>query len=486
MKKILLIGTGPSGWAVLNSIPNLEGLWVIDGGAEIELESDASSKHLGVKEKFGSSHSYGRVDSNEVIDDSSYALPLSYSRGGFGEVWGRGFTPYDIAEYSQDNPFRSLNLYPAMKRILAKLPYLHSASHLDSRFGVEELWGESRSSTHVKLHPFFAEILKKGSGKATDDKILIGTPNQFLDSTKCTGCTLCLSGCPYGALFDPGEEVNKLILAGKLPKSNVLRGKVVRIYRKENVNVVEYTKDKKVFKVEFDEVIISAGPLSTLFILMKSQLLPSTFQLPDSQVFYSALFSMKRIRSAKNLPEMGQLSIHPRAREDFDFQLSLYTPSKTSQNKISKTIFGESSLRIKIPRWVTDHLIPIIGFLPQEASGYLRITMRGDSIIVNRVNNNESPRIARHCLAKVRKSFLKMGLLGVPFSLRIPDAGAGFHLGASLPLASKFLDEFGYLKSNPTIRIMDASILPKIPAGGHTFLTMSLIDSLMREQVCES
>jgi ferredoxin len=486
MKKILLIGTGPSGWAVLNSIPNLERLWVIDGGAEIDLGSVASSKHLGVKGKFGSSHSYGRVDSNEVMDDSNYALPLSYSRGGFGEVWGRGFTPYDIAEYSQDDYFRNLNLYPAMKRILAKLPYLHSPSDLDLRFGIEELWGQSRSSTSVKTHPFFAEILKKKRGKASDNKILIGTPNQFLDSSKCTGCTLCLSGCPYGALFDPGEEVNKLILTGKLPKSNVLKGKVLRIYKKEGVNVVEYTRNKKIFKIEFDEVIISAGPLSTLFILMKSQLLPSTFQLPDSQVFYSALFSMKRIRTAKKLPEMGQISIHPRTRDDFDFQLSLYAPSETSQDRISKTIFGEKSMSIKIPKWATDHLIPIIGFLPQEASGYLRITMKGDSIVVNRIDNNESLRIARLCLSKVRKSFLKMGLLNVPFSLRIPDAGAGFHLGASLPLASEFLDEFGYLKNNPTIRIMDASILPKIPAGGHTFLTMSLIDYLMREKICES
>jgi hypothetical protein len=43
------------------------------------------------------------------------------------------------------------------------------------------------------------------------------------------------------------------------------------------------------------------------------------------------------------------------------------------------------------------------------------------------------------------------------------------------------LDMQGYLISNKSIRVLDASILPKIPAGAHTFLTMALIRALIKE-----
>jgi ferredoxin len=486
VKRILLIGTGPSGWAVLNSMSNLDNVWVIDGDAQIDFKKVASSKHLGLKRKFGSSHSFGRVKDSEILDVSNYALPLSYSRGGFGEVWGRGFTPYDITEYGKNNCFEKLDLYPAMKRILSKIPYLHSPSDLDLRFGAENLWGQPGISSKLDLHPFFSEILQKGKRKDTDNSILVGTPNQFVDNAKCTRCTLCLTGCPYGALFDPGDEVNKMIFSGKLRRQNILKGKVIRISRSENVNIVEYISNGQISKIEFDEVIISAGPLSTLLILIKSKLLPHTFQLPDSQVFYAALFSVKRVQVSTNTPELGQILVYPREGKDFDFQLSLYAPSKTSQMRISETIFKGKLSRLKIPRFFTDHLIPVIGFLPQEASGFLQVSQDGDSVTVNRENNKTSRQFAQFSFAKAKKAFLNMGLHFVPFSLRLPDVGAGFHLGASLPLGGEFIDRSGYLKSNRTIRIMDASLLPKIPAGGHTFLAMALIDSLMRDQTCES
>lgn len=485
MKKTLLIGTGPSGWAVLNSMPNLENVWVIDGDASIDFKEVASSKHLGLKQKFGSSHSFARVEESEISDVSNYALPLSYSRGGFGEVWGRGFSPYDIREYGTNNCFEKIDLYPAMKRILSKIPYLHSPSDLDLRFGPENSWGRPELSSKLNLHPFFSAIVQKEKGEATTSAVLVGTPNQFLDSTRCTSCALCLTGCPYGALFDPGDEVNKMIFSGKLSGKNVLKGKVIRIIRSEDLNIVEYKSNGEILRVEFDEVIISAGPLSTLLILIKSGLLPSPFELPDSQVFYAALFSLKRVKFTTNTTEMGQISMYPKEGKEFDFQLSLYAPSKTSQMRISETIFRRKLSWLKVPRFITDRLIPVIGFLPQEASGFLRVSKDGDTVVVYRLKNENSHEFAQFSFARAKKAFLNMGLYLVPFSLRLPDAGAGFHLGASLPLGGEFIDESGYLRSNRTIRIMDASLLPEIPAGGHTFLVMALIDFLMNEKTCE-
>ena len=138
-----------------------------------------------------------------------------------------------------------------MKRILSRIPYLHSKSDLDLRFGAENLWGHPDKSSDLKLHPFFSKVLGKVFESSSNKTILAGTPNQFLNEAKCTNCAMCLAGCPYGALFDPGDEINKLIYSGKLPLSNILKGKVVRIIRNKDSSIVEYASKGKTSEEEF-------------------------------------------------------------------------------------------------------------------------------------------------------------------------------------------------------------------------------------------
>ena len=480
MKRVLLVGTGPSGYAVLNSLQTTDELWVMDGQSNFNENPVSAQSHLALKLKFGSSHTYVNPDDVGLLNDKSFQLPISYSRGGFGEVWGNGFTPYDYSEIdpTSDDGLR-MSIKTAMRDLLELIPFTHAPGQLDSRFGSIENWGPPVYGRSLLLSPIFEDFLKNRA-PVEEDGLVFGQPNILLDSTKCKKCGLCLTGCPYGALFDPGEQINRILYKKKLSSTQFLKGIVSEVKPIENGVEVVYTICNEKKKEIFDEVILSTGPLSTAIILMNSGLLPKVFNVPDSQVFYSAFWSWKRIRPREERQEVGELVCYPLNASSDDFQISFYSPSQTSRKRISHNIFPKHLRFFKIPKSLSERLIPVIGFLPQSSSGKIQLQKTVHGIEISRLPNQISKKAIRRSLNHVAKTMRTASLVHLPWAMRIPLPGSGFHIGASLPLNSEHLDKLGQLRIVPSIKVLDASILPKIPAGAHTFLTMAIISNLLK------
>ena len=481
MKRVLVIGTGPSGFAVLNSLNSVQDVWIMDGQADFDDSTISTRAHLALKMKFGSTHTYVNSKTLGFIDDSSYKLPISYSRGGFGEIWGNGFTPYECSDiFPNASPIFQSRITVAMHELLKVIPFSHSPSELDIRFGNVHSWSNSKSFGKLTWHFGFEEFLRSRGG-SNPDGLLFGPPNLMLDSNQCTNCGLCLSGCPYGALFDPGEHINRMVASNELDINKLIRG-IVKKLDPTSVGVKVYFQSDGIEKSElFDEVILSTGPLSTALILMNSGLLPDEFEIPDSQVFYGAFISRKRMRPLPSTKEVGQLVCYPQESLNEDFQISFYSPSELSRERISQTIFPTFLGRLKIPKFVSERIIPAIGFLPQDLSGKIVIKRVGGSFSISREKNPSSVYSSRDALRRVSRALRRFGFVNVPMATQIPAPGSGFHIGASLPLAGNYVDDLGYLHNAKSIRVLDASILPKIPAGAHTFFSMALIKALIKQ-----
>ncbi len=475
-----MVGTGPSGFTVINSLKSTDELWIIDGQTDFDDSALAIKSHLALKLKFGSSHTYVNPDSLGIVDQDSFQLPISYSRGGFGEIWGNGFTPYDYSEIdaNADEDLR-INVKKAMQELLEVIPFTHLPSELDERFGEVHKWSNSNHGNSLVINSIFKEFLENRPLFKIDG-LVFGQPSLLLNSLKCKKCGLCLSGCPYGALFDPGEHINNMIYNKTLSSDRFIRG-LVKSLRRLNVGVeVVYTEGDEEKSQTFDEVILCAGPLSTALILMNSDLLPEVFKIPDSQVFYSAFWSWKRIRLQKELQEVGQLVCYPRKLTRDDFQVSFYAPSETSRRRISQTVLPSLLKSFCIPRILSERIVPVIGFLPQSSSGEIQMNKTSNGVKISRVSNSISKSAVQNSLKQVAKSLRKSSLRKLPWSTRIPTPGSGFHIGASLPLGGAHIDKEGKLRVEPSIRVLDASILPTIPAGAHTFITMALIRHLVK------
>ena len=55
----------------------------------------------------------------------------------------------------------------------------------------------------------------------------------------------------------------------------------------------------------------------------------------------------------------------------------------------------------------------------------------------------------------------------------VPSPGSGYHSGAAMPMGGNYVDYSGRLIQAGSIQIVDATSLPKIPAGSHTFTAMA-------------
>lgn len=479
-----MIGSGPSAWAVLNSLGNLDDVLLIDGGAKFSPANLNLGKHLGVKTKFGSNHAIAVASDFHVDDQSRDAFPASLSRGGLSEIWGNGFSPYLFSEISKELLIDDAAIQKSMREILDLIPSsnLNKNSMLARRFKLDSVIGSKNCQEVIPIHPLFESKLQGIKSQNQKLSILIDRPFFFLNSNSCTNCGLCMTGCPYGSLFDAGEKINTMILRNQILRKNVISGKVIRLERVGEKIKVYYTQNRTSQSILVEEVILSCGPLATAILLMNSNLIPNRLEIPDSQVFYFGLVSRKRFKQLPLIPDLGQLAIIPSDVSRGDFQVALYKPTLMSKNRISESLFGRFSSILKIPRFVSDRIVPAIGFLPQDKSGVLVLEKDGAQIRLIRKKNHESNGEIRKIIKEVKPLLRDLGFYTPKFSLRIPDPGSGFHLGASLPLGGEIIDMNGRLRNEQQVRIMDPSLLPTLPAGAHTFLTMSLIRLVMRSE----
>jgi hypothetical protein len=142
-----------------------------------------------------------------------------------------------------------------------------------------------------------------------------------------------------------------------------------------------------------------------------------------------------------------------------------------------------SQLNLKFPTVLTNRILPIIGSLPQSVSGVLRLTLEDNNKIrVRRIPNLKSKVTARSALNLLSATLKSVGVPNFIPALKLADPGSGFHLGASLPISGDLVDEKARLRTFPQIQILDTSILPVIPAGAHTFLTMALIRTILKQE----
>jgi ferredoxin len=481
MKRVLVVGTGPSGFAVLNSHQSAHDLWIMDGQSDVDDSTISTKSHLALKLKFGSMHTYVDSEALGLLDDSKYKLPISYSRGGFGEIWGNGFTPYDSSEIFPDASHNfHAEIRNAMRETLDIVSFSHFPSQLDNRFGGVDQWSNSSSFGLPTSNPTFERFLKKRL-ESPRDGLLYGQPSLLLDSTRCTSCGLCLTGCPYGALFDPGEHINHMAASKHLDTNKFIKGILKRLEPTSLGVQVHFTTDNVQYTELFDEVILSSGPLSTALILINSGLLPENFEIPDSQVFYGAFLSRIRLRQPAAKREVSQMVCYPSVNSPEDFQISFYAPSDLSRTRISQTVLPPFLQKLKIPKFISERIIPVIGFLPQEVSGKMLIKKNAEGFSIVREANPASSQSARKALRRVSQTLRPFGMLHLPLTTQMPAPGSGFHIGASLPLGGKYIDELGYMRSAKAVRVLDASLLPKIPAGAHTFFSMALIRALIRK-----
>lgn len=443
------------------------------------------------KQSFGSSFSFAPPSSAiDIRWQIKGGFSHSLAFGGLSNVWGAALLPYrreDIADW----PISLDELIPHYRAVMDFVPGTAVTDDL------EELL-PSYSSASAPLEPSrqgkaLLNDLEKRRQALRERGIHFGRSRLAIrasgDGTHraCAYCALCLSGCPYGLIHTSAQSLNALIETGRV---TYLKDHLVEKLHNHGNEVTVSGRDlanDRPFHLKASRVLLGAGVLPTAKIVLDSlQCFDKPVHLKDSQYFIYPLLRFGMVSGVES----------EKTHTSSQVFVEIDDP-KISRHLIHLQVYGYSSFLLRelkrtFLRWplrwsgfrsrFLGRLMIVQGFLHSAESGSIELTLKRTSDSKTTLHANTKP--SRRAVASVWKIGWK--LAGQSFKtrtfplfpgLKVPSPGSGYHSGSSFPMAAHpgdwETDTLGRLPSMPRVHLVDASVLPSIPATSITFSVMA-------------
>lgn len=466
----VVIGSGPCGYSAAKSIiAGGRHPLIIDFGETPEFESSRIEKtsSFAMKDDARRTTVFDYPRTLIASCDGDH-LPLSSARGGLSNIWGAGILLRKGSEIPKLASVWS-GIEVGYQRLLEAIPHVGAVDKTSNRFPWPEDTSRAPQSDRFRTT---VEHLQK-----SDDGVLFGWPRVALDNlgNSCIRCGGCLHGCPINLFFSSRIMLEKLASEGLC---TFLTGPVLSIGRKSKKVWIQTPKHE----ILSDRVFIAAGPIATPTLLQKSQLAPRDMTVRDSAVFYAGFLNT----SVASGSEADYTSSHlvaysERAGED-DFQLAIYESNPEYVARLAAMVPRLKPI-IKVPSILISRINVGIGFLDSSISGSLRLRYSNGRTWVSRNNSPLVRSKAESVLRRVASSTKQHGLHAVPKFILIPPTGNGYHSGASMPMGEDLIEMNGSLKTTEGVYVVDASVLPEIWAGSHTFTAMANAYRIVQEAI---
>lgn len=468
----LVIGSGPTGYAtVLSLLDQGKKVHVIDAGLNLFPAQSARKNVTAEKSLFGSMQMYTITNSAGFKDDISQ-IPYSEVRGGLSTTWGAGLQVFP-SEFFQSWPCKGHGLDMAYKRILSEIDHFYTNDALSKRLS----WPSGVRNTPSPESKLGAIANTSKSSR----NILIGHSRLAISQSsgrKCRFCAKCMAGCPYDSIFNSGNEL--LRIAEENNRLVLLKGFVSKINLPKNnheyfeIEIGRTSADRFTFSA--GKVYLALGAIATPALLIRSGIVKSEVIVKDSQVFYTAFLSLKRMDELEQIT-LAKLFVVNKNKKDNEVHLSLYSPSKEIIEKIQNRLQEILKFKLRIPRFIRARIVAGIGFIEPQYSGRIVLKKVDVAIGVQKIQNPITKLKVVNSLRLVTFDLSRFGLFRIPFSTQIPDVGAGFHSGGGFRdypnFESLHFDEFGRYRENMNLLVSDATAMVFNIAGPHTLTAMA-------------
>ncbi len=382
-------------------------------------------------------------------------LPLSSARGGLATIWGAGILACrggEMPELASVMP----GIEEGYSALFAALPVAGCQDALSERFP----WpaGTPVAPQSKRCGDFVTTM----SGRSRD--LLVGASRVALDARRCLQMGSCLTGCPLDLFFSPGAALARLASEGRC---TLVNGPVIEIERNSRQLILSLPGRQ----LHTSRAFLAAGPIATPALLQRSHLAPTTLTVADSAVFYMAFRNRRPLVGDEGNYTAAQAAIFSGEPGPRDFQVSLYESSDYYFDTVA-SISGILAHVARPFRRFSGRFNAGIGFLDSSVSGKLVLRYSHGRTYVER-EQGSARRYASQVIARLGRALKGTGVDPVPGIVLIPPTGCGYHSGSGLPMGSDVLGFDGRLNVEPRVHVVDASALPKIWAGSHTFTAMA-------------
>jgi choline dehydrogenase-like flavoprotein len=480
----VIIGSGPNGWAAAKGVWARKGSpLIIDIGHTPQIVSGESvirNPKTVPKTLFGSDFMYRFPTSKVNLQLPDVTIPLTGALGGLSTVWGSGIQPVSIHDLSGVPAWCVADWLESSRQLLLDIDYLGRDDLLSQR----DPWPVTPHDT-VVLSNRFSKILKRADEKFGRKKtaVVYGSPRLAIRGSAnkirpnaCTVCGECMIGCRENSIFDAGRELKTALSRNG---GDYLEGLVTKVSDENGIAEIQVSlSDGTEQKIYARRVYLAAGPIGTPVLLQRSGLLPQRVVVHDSQMFVGGFWARDKVDKKKPFmtTSQGYFSTSVGELTDQEFSMSVYENSEelkiALRGLLPKPFKGITSIIAP----VFSRLVPGIGFLAQEVSGSIVIDYDGQRTVISTVPNPRTPKALKLANRKIRNAGSRIGLFSIPNPFSKLDVGSGFHSGAGLPMGdapNSLVNWFGQLIAFKALHIVDASSLPRIRAGSHTFMAMA-------------
>jgi choline dehydrogenase-like flavoprotein len=421
---------------------------------------------------FGSDFSFQEPNQIPSLTAHCASLFRSFAAGGFSNIWGGVVQPVRDHE-AGDWPISGKELaphYAAITRLIGRSPAtdLHSSSQA--------------KALHADLSKHSALLNREG---ISFEYAQLAVRTSDCNGTRaCRYCGLCLFGCPYDSRYTAACTLSELVRGGHAEyEPDVLVRKLTRMGSKIRIEGHSQSGEARTFFA--DRVFVAAGLLeSTRIILESLNAYGQTLRIHHSDIFTVPLLRYRRTPhiQIERVHTLCQLTaeIDDPSICDHRVHLQFY-----GYNDLYRQLLAAKAGLLAKPlapllESMASRLFVIFGYLHSDLSSSIELTLTREcnpAIKLEGKVNRDSQTICRAIVRKLQKHHMCFKGFALRSQLKLDLPGGGYHSGGTLPMRRSphefQTDCWGQLEALPGAHVVDASILPTIPASPTAFTVMA-------------
>lgn len=499
----IVVGSGPTGLAVtLALLARGRTVTMIDGGktpdpaardrqtAMAAISSDnwslqqinawqapQFSSPPGMVRRYGSD--FAQVPPAESLENPPgwFALRASHAVGGLSNVWGGALLPNrqtDIADW----PIHMDELAPHYKAVTGIMPMSGRRDRLEQLFPAVSM-ADSTPLTPGPQGRRLLNRLDKISGTLIRSGVHVGQARQAVASD-CQYCGMCLHGCPWNKIFSARHVLDDL---KDNPNFAHLPGRIVTGFSESASRVQIHLKDGPALKA--DRLYLAAGVLETARIVLASHPDPGqSLTLRDSQHFFLPLLHRwtpdgDPEKDPHHTLTEAFIEIDDPAVSPFLTHTQIYGWNEFYAREMITRYARKLPGSAPLLRALSRRLMVAQTFLHSDHSARIGLSLAGGGTLLSATlhENPDTTRVMTTAKDKLARSLGQAGLIALKFASRSEPPGSSFHTGGTLPMsnAPDILQTYpnGQLYGLDRVYVVDASVLPSIPATTITFSVMA-------------
>jgi choline dehydrogenase-like flavoprotein len=514
---VVVIGSGPAGVAAAQALVDAgRDVIVVDAGDTIEpgrmdafdalaqgereqwpaeLTSSArgafpvTAKHVPLKPAYGSLFPYAIEDVDlPVVCEHAETLP-SLALGGLSNCWGAAMLPLrqmDIAEW----PIGLDDLTPHYEAVLRFVPLAAEHDELsellplytDSPGSLRRSPQTSRALRHMRRH---APTLRAAGFAFGASRLAVTVSADRPD--RCRYCGMCLYGCPFHSIYNASHTLETLMRTGRVEyRGGLYVDRLSAGEQSVTIDLHERGRPNCASQLTVPRVLVACGTLSSTRLMLTSMsAAPRQHRLLDSQYFVIPMLTPRAapvtVATQGNTLAQVFMELEDERVSTRTVHMQLYGYNDLMLSLLTARLPLSADTLERVLRPLLGRLIVIQGYLHSDDSPGMTVTRRANGIGVAGDMRPSGTMRVKHLVRRLAATARPLGMMPLPGFAQAGRPGKGNHLGGSFPMrrdpGQLDTDTLGRVPGWSRVHLVDASVLPSIPA---TTVTLSVMANAHR------